>query len=178
MGFKISGKVNFYKNKYQMTNPDYITKITNLDFVQKIIPKYKLVEGVTEKNYRKIIEQVLDKLPQIEEWHNEDFLKQMDFDRWDASLKKIHKVEDGIDINSTFYRRLAYDEIFAHLLTLSRSRKRIKKGKQKIKKFTKKLYTKINNNLNFSLTKVKKKVIEEINIDLSSKNRMFRMLQR
>ena len=41
-----------------MTNPDYITKITNLDFVQKIIPKYKLVEGVTEKNYRKIIEQV------------------------------------------------------------------------------------------------------------------------
>ena len=50
----VSGKVNFYKNKYQMTNPDYITKITNLDFVQKIIPKYKLVEGVTEKNYRKI----------------------------------------------------------------------------------------------------------------------------
>tara|TARA_Y100001970_G_scaffold291455_1_gene428642 strand:- start:317 stop:2377 length:2061 start_codon:yes stop_codon:yes gene_type:complete len=173
----VSGKVNFYKNKYQMTNPDYITKITNLDFVQKIIPKYKLVEGVTEKNYRKIIEQVLDKLPQIEEWHNEDFLKQMDFDRWDASLKKIHKVEDGIDINSTFYRRLAYDEIFAHLLTLSESRKRIKKGKQKIKKFTNKLYTKINNNLNFSLTKSQKKVIEEINLDLSSKNRMFRMLQ-
>ena len=29
----ISGKVNYFKNKYQITNPDYITKIENLDYL-------------------------------------------------------------------------------------------------------------------------------------------------
>ena len=38
----ICGKVNFFNNKYQMTNPDYVTTIDNKDFVAKNIPKYKL----------------------------------------------------------------------------------------------------------------------------------------
>ena len=53
--------------------------------------------------------------------------------------------DNTLSDNSPYIIRLAYDEIFAHLLTLSESRKRVKKGKQKIKKFTNKLYTKINN---------------------------------
>ena len=31
----ISGKINYYKNKYQITNPDYITATTNIDYVKK-----------------------------------------------------------------------------------------------------------------------------------------------
>ena len=51
----ISGKINFFKNKYQITNPDYISKIENIDYVKRIIPKYSLTDGLTEKTYRKII---------------------------------------------------------------------------------------------------------------------------
>ena len=56
----ISGKINFYNKKYQITNPEYITKISNIDYVAKIVPKYSLTEGLNEKSYRKIIKQVLD----------------------------------------------------------------------------------------------------------------------
>jgi len=63
----ISGKINYYKNKYQITNPDYIVPIEKKDYVEKIIPKYSLTEGLTEKIYRKLIEQVLIKIPNLEE---------------------------------------------------------------------------------------------------------------
>ena len=52
----ISGKVNFYKKKYQITNPDYVTPIENKDYVVKNIPKYNLTKGINEKKYRSISE--------------------------------------------------------------------------------------------------------------------------
>ena len=40
------------------------------NYVKKIIPKYSLTEGITEKIYRKLIEQVLQKIPELDEWHS------------------------------------------------------------------------------------------------------------
>ena len=71
----ISGKINFYKKKYQITNPAYVLPINKEDYVNKIIPKYSLTEGITEKIYRKIIEQVLENIPELNEWHNLKILK-------------------------------------------------------------------------------------------------------
>ena len=111
----VSGKIGFYKNKYQITNPDYVTKIENINYVQKIIPKYSLTEGINEKSYRKIIEQVLDNIENIEDWYDEDFNKKMKFDSWKNSILKVHE-DKNRNINSNYYRRLAFDEVFAHLL--------------------------------------------------------------
>ena len=36
----VSGKINYFRNKYQITNPTYVTKIEDLNNVKKIIPKY------------------------------------------------------------------------------------------------------------------------------------------
>ena len=41
----ISGKVNYFKKKYQMTNPDYVTKLENKDYVIKKVPKYILTKN-------------------------------------------------------------------------------------------------------------------------------------
>ena len=70
----ISGKINYYKKKYQITNPDYIVPIEKQNYVEKIIPKYSLTEGITEKIYRKLIEQVLSRIPNLEEWHDKNIL--------------------------------------------------------------------------------------------------------
>jgi len=124
----ISGKINYYKNNYQITNPDYITSVGNKDYVQKLIPKYSLTEGLNEKSYRKIIDQVLDSLPNINEWHSKSFLLQMNFSSWEKSILNLHQENSIKDINSNFYRRLAYDEILSHLLVLSDNRKKIKRN--------------------------------------------------
>ena len=114
----ISGKINYYKNKYQITNPDYITATTNIDYVKKNIPKYSLTEGLNEKSYRKIIDEVLKNLPDIKEWYSDEFLKDMKFTDWKSSIIKIHTSKNDKDLNSNSYRRLAYDEIFSNLLVI------------------------------------------------------------
>ena len=46
----ISGKVQTYKGKFQINNPEYISKLDELNKVNKMIPKYNLTDGITEKN--------------------------------------------------------------------------------------------------------------------------------
>ena len=46
----ISGKINFFRNSYQITNPDYVTSLNKKDYVIKNIPKYALTKGINEKN--------------------------------------------------------------------------------------------------------------------------------
>ena len=46
----ISGKINFYKKRYQITNPDYVTSFDNQEYITQKIPKYSLTKGINEKN--------------------------------------------------------------------------------------------------------------------------------
>ena len=172
----ISGKINYYKKKYQITNPAYVVTIDKENYVNKIIPKYSLTEGLTEKVYRKLIEKVLKNITDISDWHNEEILKKIGNVSWSESIIYIHKNMKN-DLNSKFYRRLSYDEILANLLVLSQVRKRIKKFKKKNKEFDDYLSKKIAKNFIFSLTANQAKVIEEINKDLKSNFKMFRLLQ-
>ena len=44
----ISGKINYFKKKYQITNPSYVVPLHKEEYVRKIIAKYSLTEGITE----------------------------------------------------------------------------------------------------------------------------------
>ena len=173
----ISGKVNYYKKNYQITNPTYVKPISEKDEITKIFPKYSLTEGLNEKNYRKLISNVLDKIDDNYEWHSNKFLKDNKFKNFKETLMNLHNPENKNDIFSNDYRRLAYDEIFANMLTLFSARKSIK-IKKKNRKIYKNKFTKlILNNFEFNLTNDQKKVLVEIDNDLRSANRMFRLLQ-
>ena len=172
----ISGKINFFKKKYQITNPAYVVPVEKEEYVNKVIPKYSLTEGLTEKIYRKLIEQVLRKITNLEEWHDKNILKKIGNASWVESVNYLHEGNDN-KINSKYYRRLAYDEILSNLLVLSQVRKRIKRLKKEKKKFDNIISNKIIKNLNFSFTRDQKKAISEINNDLESPYKMFRILQ-
>jgi len=172
----ISGKVNYFRNKYQITNPDYVVPVKKKEYVNKLIPKYSLTEGLTEKVYRKIIEQVLEKIPNYKEWHNKEILEKVGNVGWAKSIINLHKNKSN-DHNSKYYRRLAYDEILSNFIVLSQARKRIKKLKKKNKIFNNSLSNQVIKNFNFELTNDQKKTISEINQDLASDYKMFRILQ-
>ena len=172
----ISGKVNHFKNNYQITNPPYVVPVEKENYVKTIIPKYSLTEGITEKVYRKLIDQVFKNIDNLEEWHSKDLLKKIGNISWFNSICQIHKNKNS-SFNSNYYKRLAYDEILANFLVLSQIRKRVKKEKKINKKFNNFLSEKVISNFKFSLTKDQIKSIKEINIDLKSETRMFRLLQ-
>ena len=122
----ISGKINYFKTKYQITNPTYVVPVEKENYVNKVIPKYSLTEGLTEKIYRKLIEQVLERITDLEEWHSKDILKKIGNISWAKSIFGLHKEKEN-DINSRYYRRLAYDEILSNVLVLSQVRRRIRR---------------------------------------------------
>ena len=171
----ISGKITRFKDKYQITNPTYVSEDSAL--IETIHNKYSLTEGITEKSYNKIIAQILKNLPKLNEWHDNEILKKFGNESWNSSIVKLHNPLNIANYKSNFYRRLAYDEILSSFLVNSEIRKKIKKIKKDSKKFTVNSYRNIISKLNFSLTNDQQKSLIDINNDLSSKSKMFRLLQ-
>ena len=171
----ISGKINFFKKKYQITNPTYVS--TNESLIKGVHNKYSLTEGINEKKYNKILNQILNNLPIINEWHDEKILKKFKNISWSEAIKKLHMPENIGKYNSNFYKRLSFDEILSSLLIFSEIRKKIKKIKKNKKIFTNKLHENIINKMNFRLTNDQMNALNEINNDVGSKNKMFRLLQ-
>ena len=172
----ISGKVNYFNKKYQITNPDYVTTLENQEYVVKNIPKYNLTKGINEKKYRSISEQVINKVPKIDDWLENDFITKSDLISWNESIKNLHFSKDSKNNRSKSFRRLVFDELVANFLTLSENRKRIKKSKTP-KQFNDDYAKKLIDKLPFKLTNSQKKALAEVNADLSSNSRMFRIIQ-
>ena len=172
----VSGKINYFNKKYQITNPDYVTSLENQEYVIKNIPKYNLTKGINEKKYRNISEQVISNLPKIDDWLDEDFINENELINWNESIIKLHNSKDGKNNQSKSFRRLVFDELCANFLTLSENRRRIRINKSP-KIFTKKNSELIIKKLPFKLTNDQEQVIDEINKDLLSDKRMFRIIQ-
>ncbi len=171
----ISGKIKFFRNKYQLTNPKYISEDSSL--IKQKHNSYSLTEGISEKVYNKIILQVINNLPQINEWHSKKILKNFNNISWNESIKKLHEPENIGKFKENFYQRLAFDEIFSTFLVNSEVRKKIRKIKKTKKNIETKKQNEIISKLDFSLTNDQKKTLSEINKDLGSENKMFRLLQ-
>ena len=171
----VSGKVGRFRNKYQITNPKYISE--DASFIKQKHNNYSLTEGISEKVYNRIIKQIIDKLPILDEWHSKDLIKKFDSISWNESIKELHKPGNKENYKKNFYKRLAYDEIFSTFLVNSEIRKKIKKTKKINKNINIKKQNLIIKDLNFKLTKDQLKSLKEINNDLSSSTKMFRLLQ-
>ena len=171
----ISGKIKYFRNKYQLTNPKYISEDSSI--IKQKHNTYSLTEGISEKVYNKIIFQIIKNLPQIDEWHSKDILKNFGNIGWNDSIKKLHDPENIGKFKENFYQRLAFDEIFSTFLVNSEIRKKIKKIKKTKKKFDIKKQGEIISKLDFFLTNDQTKTLNEINKDLCSDNKMFRLLQ-
>ena len=171
----ISGKVTHFKNKYQITNPKYISQ--NSGVIKDKHNTYPLTEGISENVYNKIVKQILTNIPKLNEWHEKEILKKFDNISWNDSIIALHKPENIGKYKSNFYERLAYDEIFASFIVKSEIRKKIKKIKKEKKIFDKNNQNDILSKLKFKLTNDQIKALEQINRDLMSNQKMFRLLQ-
>ena len=170
----ISGKINYYKKKYQITNPTHISPDT--DSIRKVFSNYSLTEGLTEKKYNNIIEDVLKNIPDLNEWLSDEILKKFNYISWNKAILELHDPKN-IKKKGNFLNRLIFDEIISTFLINSKVRKKIKKIKKINKKFDNTEFSKIKNKISFELTNDQKIAIEQINNDLKSNQKMFRLLQ-
>ena len=171
----VSGKIGYFRNKYQLTNPKYLSEDSSL--IKQKHNTYSLTDGITEKIYNKIINQIIENLPLLNEWHSKNILQKFDNISWNDAIKDLHKPENVGSYQKNFYQRLAFDEIFSTFLVNSEIRKKIKKIKKINKILDINKQNEIINKLKFLLTNDQLKTLKEINNDLCSSTKMFRLLQ-
>ena len=171
----ISGKVSHFRNTYQITNPSHVSHDESL--ILKKHNKYSLTDGLNNKTYNKIMQQVLKNVPDLEEWHDPEVLKKFNNISWKESILKLHDPKSSNKTNSKFFKRLAFDEIFSTFLISSRIRDKIKKVKKEKKLFDLSNQKNIEKNINFTLTNEQNDALHDINNDLKNKEKMFRLLQ-
>ena len=171
----LSGKIGIFRNRYQLTNPKYIAEDSSL--IKQKHNKYSLTEGISEKIYNKIINQILNNLPILEEWHSKNILNKFNYISWNKAIIDLHNPDNLGKYKENFYQRLAFDEIFSTFLVNSEIRKKIRKTKKKSKTFNKEKQNELIKKLHFNLTDDQKQTLDEINKDLMSTDKMFRLLQ-
>ena len=175
----ISGKVAFYKNKFQITNPDYVQSVDKERDIKKIMAKYPAVTGISPKTIQKIYKEEIGKLKNFKEWHRNKLLEDMKWPTWYEAIYNLHnpsKISD-VDKQSPFYRRLAFDEIFSNLLIFSEIKKRIKQLEKKPKNIPNDILIEIKKIIPFTLTNSQNNACAEILKDINSSKKMMRILQ-
>lgn len=175
----ISGKINIYKNKYQITNPDYVTSVNNEETVSKIMPTYSSLKGISNKTVNKIYEKIIKDIPDVSEWHRDIIIQENKWSNFKDSLIQLHnpKKLEELNKNSLAYERISFDEIFSNLLIFSQIKKKNLTIYKKPKFFTEEYKLKIIKNLSFTLTKDQENIIKEIEDSLKKDKKMLRLLQ-
>ena len=64
----ISGKLEYFRNSFQITHPTHIIDIANINDIREVEPIYGLTAGLTQKIFFKNVQKILNKLPDLDEW--------------------------------------------------------------------------------------------------------------
>lgn len=175
----ISGKIEIFNNNIQMTHPDFIVPINQINDILGIEAVYPLTAGLSNRFISKICKQALAKTPTFPEWLDENHKKALKLPSFNDAIKQAHNPKSLTDLEPTspHHMRLAYDELLANQLSLAIVRNRIKKQQGRILKGNGLLRKKTLDTLPFKLTEAQENVLREIFADMQSEFRMHRLLQ-
>ena len=175
----ISGKLEFFKNKFQITHPSSIENISDIQLLREKEPVYSLTAGLNMKSFIKLSNQVLQSVPDLDEWINKTLIEKYKFTSWKDAVEKLHnpEIDDTYSEKNFYRRRLAFDELFAHQLAICIVRTIDNRKKSISFKSDDKFKNKLIKNLEFKLTNSQLTVLQEIQSDLFSNKQMIRLLQ-
>ena len=116
----ISEELDFFKNKFQITHPSSIENISDIQLLREKEPVYSLTAGLNMKTFIKLSNQVLQSVPDLDEWINKILIKKYKFTSWKDAIEKLHNpdIDDTYSEKNFYRRRLAFDELFAHQLAI------------------------------------------------------------
>ncbi|MGR3623142.1 ATP-dependent DNA helicase RecG [Pseudophaeobacter sp.] len=175
----ISGKVELFDGMAQMVHPDHIVALAEAADIPEFEPVYPLTQGVTQKTMTKAILAALDRLPELAEWIDPEQVKREGWPAWQEALRAAHQPQglEDLSAEAATRQRLAYDELFAHQLTLALARQADRKTRGIVSVATGRLQSRVLATLPYRPTGAQARAIEEISADMASERRMNRLLQ-
>ena len=175
----VSGKVELFDGVAQMVHPDHVLRPEEAGDLPAFEPVYPLVAGVTQKQVTKAAAGALMRAPDLPEWIDGPLKAREAWPGWRAAVETVHAPSSQADLAFTHpaRQRLAYDEFFAHQLTLSLARASLRRGKGVASRGTGLLQKKVLQSLPYAPTKAQARAVAEIAKDMAEPLRMNRLLQ-
>jgi len=172
----LSGRVSADMLGAQFVSPVY-EKITTKQntHTARLVPIYSLTYGLTEKQLRFLISQVLSLADKLPEWLPEEILESEDLMPIGNAIRGAHFPTDEKDLSECL-RRLKFDELFTLQLHSAIERERREKEKAPVVEFREREIKEFVGRLPFALTKTQKISAWEILGDLGKPHPMNRLL--
>ena len=175
----ISGKLEIFDGVAQIVHPDHMVRIEEAAEIPPFEPVYPLTEGVSLKTMARAVRGALTRVPEFAEWIDGALLRREVWPGFQQAARAAHAPAGAADIAPTApaRKRLAYDELFSHQLTLALARTAMRRGKGRASNGTGALQAKVLASLPYKLTRAQDRAIREIAADLAAGTRMNRLLQ-
>jgi len=175
----VSGKVEVFNDRLQMTHPDHIAEPAEAERVKAVEPVYPLTAGLSLKVVSKAVHAALERLPALPDWLDPAQRQREAWPAWDGALRQAHAPRDEADLSplSLPRRRLAYDELLANQLAIALVRDRQQRQKGRSLKGSGHLQQRVLESLPFALTGSQRQAVAEITADMAASHRMLRLLQ-
>ncbi|PIE10492.1 MAG: ATP-dependent DNA helicase RecG [Rhodobacterales bacterium] len=175
----VSGKIELFDGRAQMPHPDHILPEAEADTIPAFEPVYPLTEGLTQKTMRKAVLSALERAPDLAEWADQTLLAERGWPGWRDAVDAAHHPEGTPDLapDSPARARLAYDELFAHQVTLALARASRRRAPGRGSEGNGQLRRAVLDSLPFEPTGAQLRAVDEIAGDMSQPHRMNRLLQ-
>jgi ATP-dependent DNA helicase RecG len=175
----VSGKVEMFDGLAQMVHPDYMLPLSRASEIPTFEPVYPLTHGVTQRVFHKAAQSALDRVVALGEWIDAGQKKKAGWPDWEDAIRAAHNPFQLSDITATHpvRERLAYDEFFAHQLTLGLARATVRAKPGVSSKATGEYQSRVLAALPYNPTNAQTRAISEIAADMEAPVRMNRLLQ-
>jgi ATP-dependent DNA helicase RecG len=173
----------------EMVHPDYQV-ISNPDAYvteTRLTPVYPLTEGLSQSTIRKAVKHALglcNSEPRLlVDWIPESILKQYHYPSLAEALQTLHAPDESVSMEALqngsvpALKRLAFEELLAHHLTLRKTRNKAKVWQAPAFTGDKTAAEQFLRALPFKLTGAQQRVITEIEADCRQQHPMMRLVQ-
>ncbi|NKX46474.1 ATP-dependent DNA helicase RecG [Roseicyclus persicicus] len=175
----VSGKVELFDGIAQMPHPDHILTPEEAGEIPAFEPVYPLSAGLTQKGVRRAVLSALERVPHLGEWIDLPLMDQKGWPAWRAAVEAVHAPAGPADLarGAPARERLAFDELFAHQLTLALARASARRGKGRETRGDGRLRQRVLDSLPYRPTGAQARAVAEIAADMAAPTRMNRLLQ-
>jgi ATP-dependent DNA helicase RecG len=175
----VSGRVELFDGVAQMVHPDHVLRPEEYAELPAFEPVYPLTAGITQKLVLKSVAAALTRAPSLPEWIDGPLKAREGWPDWQAAVTAAHTPTTNADFAPTApaRARLAYDELFAHQLTLALARATLRRAKGVSTPGTGALQKQVLQGLPYAPTGAQTRAIAEIQADMANPLRMNRLLQ-
>ena len=171
----VSGKLE-RTTRPTINHPDFIEEMQNADKIPSIQAIYPSGEGLTQKTFANVRDQIFNILPEKINGESDSNVREF-FD----ALRHVHYPESGDDLlpNSQYVVKLAYWELLAHqsAIVISRRNRMDVRNRRTVRPQKHDLMRKFYVTLPFELTGAQMRTLREIFDDMSRDVPMMRLVQ-